>query len=214
MTRPRRSPPTSPFVDAFRILLRSMTTSLWRAPSPTRIGPLRSAILRQLVHGPICISTLRDQLGKHLSTISGAVRNLERLGLVTRQRGAFDDRIVLVCLTARGHLLAGPTEQFPALIQAIHTALTPSEQHRAQTLLRHVLQHLTDSAALPPLQSCETCLFRTAASSQYPLSSVYCSHLQQTLSADLIPIDCPTYQSHPTRTTLRRRPAPTTPPHS
>jgi MarR family 2-MHQ and catechol resistance regulon transcriptional repressor len=105
--------------------------------------------LEALYHvGPLCQKELGEKLLKSTGNITMVVDNLERRGLVRRERVAEDRRYVQVHLTECGHELIAAL--FPAHAEAIRqqmSALTAEEQEELGRLCRKLGLHAaaTDS---------------------------------------------------------------------
>jgi MarR family 2-MHQ and catechol resistance regulon transcriptional repressor len=95
-------------------------------------------ILETLLHlGPLCQKDLATKLLVSGGNITLVVDNLEKRGLVTRERQVEDRRLVTVSLTAAGKKLI--TSIFPkhlATIVAHFSILTPAEQDVLRRLCR------------------------------------------------------------------------------
>ena len=90
-------------------------------------------------HGERTMSELAEVLGAPLSTASGIGERLARRGLVQRQRGPEDRRVVVVRLTRKGETAAGKLRgQIDGLLRRVAGALTDEEQAQLLTLLAKV----------------------------------------------------------------------------
>ncbi len=96
------------------------------------IGVLRDRRLR--------MAELADHLGLERSTMSGLIDRAERRGLLVRQRGRADGRVVEVTLTAAGRVLA--ERSYREVARALEPAvgrLEPGRQEQLAGLLREFL---------------------------------------------------------------------------
>jgi len=95
-------------------------------------------VLETLYHlGPMCQSELGGKLLKSGGNITLVIDNLEKHGLVRRQRGIEDRRFITVSLTDAGRKLIA--EVFPGHVQAITeglSALSSEEQQELGDLCR------------------------------------------------------------------------------
>jgi len=95
------------------------------ALTPTQLG-----VLEALLHlGPLGQRTLRDKLLTSGGNVTMVIDNLERRGLVRRERRDDDRRNVIVHLTPEGRRLIA--RAFPGHVRAIvdaFSALSPAEQ--------------------------------------------------------------------------------------
>ena len=102
----------------------------------------RSELLALLLlqrHGQRTMSELAEDLGAPLSTASGIGERLARRGLVQRQRGPEDRRVVVVRLTRKGETAAGKfREQIEGLMRRVAGALTEDEQAQLLALMAKV----------------------------------------------------------------------------
>lgn len=129
--------------------------SLWRVlrriSHPVQQGeitPQQYWLLLQLwKHGPLSIGELADAVGVSQSAATTACKRLERAGLVTRERQASDERVVLVELTGQGR------EQFEAW-----------RRHR-RDVLAHLLEPLGEDERVELQRLIEQVLARAAEES-------------------------------------------------
>jgi MarR family 2-MHQ and catechol resistance regulon transcriptional repressor len=95
-------------------------------------------VLEALYHlGPMCQSELGGKLLKSGGNITLVIDNLEKHGLVRRERGTEDRRFITVSLTDAGRKLIA--EVFPGHVQAIieeMSALSGEEQQELGDLCR------------------------------------------------------------------------------
>ena len=101
------------------------------------------------------VSDLSRTLSIHQSTCSNMLDKLEDKGLVKRERGGPDQRVVRIYLTPRGtDILAGaPRPAQGMLTHALHKLSDESQQQLAHTLaqLVNVMDVGEEGAALEPL---------------------------------------------------------------
>lgn len=104
--------------------------------------PQQYWLLRQLRHaGPLSTGELAQALGITNGSATVACQRLEKAGLLTRERQAEDERVVLVALTEEGRA------QFDALRQQKREALAeildvlePNEQEVLQRMIDRLLE--------------------------------------------------------------------------
>jgi len=128
-------------LDAYIKLTRALSSVEARlAPGLADVGltPTQLGILEALLHlGPLGQRTLGVKLLSSGGNITTVVDNLERRGLVRRERRDDDRRHVTVHLTPDGRRLI--SKVFPGHVRAIVTAfspLTPAEQETLGRLAR------------------------------------------------------------------------------
>jgi MarR family 2-MHQ and catechol resistance regulon transcriptional repressor len=96
--------------------------------------------LEALFHlGPLCQRELADKVLKSAGNMTTVVDNLERRGLVERQREGDDRRVVTVHLTKSGEKLI--REVFPRVVGVLvsaFSALTASDQDQLAALCRRL----------------------------------------------------------------------------
>jgi len=87
--------------------------------------------------GPCTMSQLSEEMQVHKSSASVVVEELVRAGLVERQRGQQDLRLVWVKLTAKGQRIVsqGP-DQFQQRLRSSLQRLTVEQQQRVKEALR------------------------------------------------------------------------------
>ncbi len=128
-------------LNTFIKLTRSVETLMARL---SRCGSLEDLTVSQfgalesLYHlGPMCQTTLGSKLLRSGGNITMVVDNLEKRGLVHRQRDPEDRRMTVITLTKAGEELI--SRVFPNhLEEIVHemSALTPEEQEQLGSLCR------------------------------------------------------------------------------
>lgn len=139
--RPEGSPDTQLALRTYVKLLRaadSVTARLSAQITASGLSWSQFGVLEALYHlGPLCQKELGEKLLKTTGNITMVVDNLERRGLVRRERMAEDRRYVCVHLTECGHHLIA--RLFPPHAEAIAnemSALTAEEQEELGRLCR------------------------------------------------------------------------------
>jgi MarR family 2-MHQ and catechol resistance regulon transcriptional repressor len=93
-------------LDAYIKLTRaaeSVATSLAPGLAAQGLTVSQLGVLEALWHlGPLCQRELGDKLLKSSSNVTTVIDNLERRGLVTRQRAGLDRRVITIRLTEAG----------------------------------------------------------------------------------------------------------------
>jgi MarR family transcriptional regulator, 2-MHQ and catechol-resistance regulon repressor len=96
------------------------------------------AVLEALYHvGPMCLSDLAHKILKTSGNLTMVVGNLEKSGLVTRQKSAQDRRFVSVAITEKGRKLMARI--FPVHLERIvelMSRLSPGQQDELGHLCR------------------------------------------------------------------------------
>lgn len=128
-------------LDTFIKLTRAVESLLARLQHRGTMGDLtisQFGVLESLYHlGPMCPGELSTKLLKSGGNITLVIDNLEKQGLVSRERDAQDRRMVTVSLTEAGHELIG--RLFPAHVAALveeMSYLTAGEQQTLGYLCR------------------------------------------------------------------------------
>jgi len=118
----------------------SLDTRLYRRGIVGDLTPSQFNVLECLFHlGPMCQSEISTKLFKSTGNITLVIDNLERRGLVRRERPASDRRRATVSLTEAGRDLIGAI--FPNQVSAIveeMSILTPAEQETLGRLCRRL----------------------------------------------------------------------------
>lgn len=134
-TRLSRPPAESAALDAYIKLMRAAESVTTRAHLvlPAGVTITQFAALEALLHrGPLFQSELAGKLLKSTGNLTLVVDNLERDGLVSRERDETDRRFIRVALTAQGRkfistlfpkVAANLTREFAALSPAEQTTL-------------------------------------------------------------------------------------------
>jgi len=104
--------------------------------------------LEVLYHlGPLCQSQIGDKILKSGGNMTLVIDNLEKRGLVRRERDAHDRRQITVHLTEAGrHLIADYLPQHVAVITELLGALSPQEQEQLGALCKTLGLHLRSVA--------------------------------------------------------------------
>lgn len=98
------------------------------------------AILEALYHlGTLSQRDLAEKLLKSTGNMSIVLKNMEKRGLISRQRDPADNRYMQVCITGSGRdLIAGMFDQHVAGIVAEMSVLTADEQEQLGRLCRNL----------------------------------------------------------------------------
>lgn len=87
----------------FRVLVRSIDTHYRRVEERSGLGGAQLWALAEIAGARnLTVGDLARKLAIHLSTASNLVKRLEELGLVERNRGGTDQRVVRLAATATG----------------------------------------------------------------------------------------------------------------
>jgi len=138
-------------LDAYIKLTRatsSVNTRLSRQLAATGLTPTQLGVLEALLHlGPLGQRVLGEKLLMSGANITTVVDNLERRGLVRRERRGDDRRNVTAHLTPPGRrLIAKVFPDHAANIAAAFAALTAAEQDELARLTRKLGLGLPDSS--------------------------------------------------------------------
>lgn len=86
-------------------------------------------VLGSLADGPRRVTDLAEELGVRMPTVTTQLTRLERDGLVTRDRGASDARVVMISLTREGRrMLRQGLDRWYAILTEQIDGLTPQER--------------------------------------------------------------------------------------
>lgn len=139
-------------LDTFIKLTRAVESLLARLQHRGTMGGLtisQFGVLESLYHlGPMCPGELSTKLLKSGGNITLVIDNLEKQGLVSRERDAQDRRMVTVSLTEAGHELIGRllAAHVAALVEEM-SYLTAGEQET----LGHLCRKLGKPEPNPPV---------------------------------------------------------------
>jgi len=130
-------------LDAYVKLRRAVNTVGAREAEVMHSAGLTESqfgVLEALLHlGPMCQREIAGKILKSAGNLTTVIDNLERRGLVVRQRGPEDRRVVTVSLTADGKRLIDKV--FPrnvlVLVEAF-AALSPEQQEQLAELCRRL----------------------------------------------------------------------------
>ncbi len=129
-------------LNAYIKLMRAAESVTARAHSflPKEITLSQFGVLETLLHrGPLCQTELAGKLLKSGGNITLIVDNLEKAGLVTRERDKEDRRFITVSLTPKGRAFI--VDLFPKVAASItreFAALSPAEQFTLGWLCKKV----------------------------------------------------------------------------
>ena len=130
-----------PALNAYINLIRASDTLMARLTAQLESQGLTAGqfgILEALYHlGPMCQKTLGEKLLRSGGNITVILDNLEKHGLVKRERQEEDRRKVLIRLTQAGNALI--THVLPSHAEAISkemSRLTPTEQEELRRICR------------------------------------------------------------------------------
>ena len=129
-------------LNAYIKLMRAAESVTARAHTvlPKDITLSQFGVLETLLHrGPLCQSELAGKLLKSGGNLTFIVDNLEKLGLVVRERNQEDRRFITVSLTEKGHAFI--SDLFPKVAVSIareFAALSSAEQFTLGWLCKKV----------------------------------------------------------------------------
>jgi len=128
-------------LDAYIKLMRAseaLSARIHRHLAVVDLTPSQFGVLEALLHlGPLCQRDLGEKILKSGGNVTMVVDNLERRGLVRRERSSDDRRYVSVHLTEAGDALI--REVFPTHVEVLTAemaALTADEQDALARLCR------------------------------------------------------------------------------
>lgn len=99
-------------------------------------------ILRE--HDNVAMSEISQRLSLESSTLSPLLRRMEEQGLLVRKRYAFDERQLIVSLTAKGNALVAKAGAVPAYVHRA-SGLTLEENRVLRALLAKLNEELLKS---------------------------------------------------------------------
>jgi MarR family transcriptional regulator, 2-MHQ and catechol-resistance regulon repressor len=142
-----QGPPTEiAALDAYIKLMRATesVTSRVHETLPSNLTVTQFAVLETLFHlGPLCQSQLATKLLKSAGNLTLVVANLEKAGLIKRERRPNDLRFISISLAPHGHSLVA--KLFPKVatrITAEFAILTSEEKNELCRLAKKLgLQH-------------------------------------------------------------------------
>lgn len=138
-------------LDTYVKLMRcanAVTTRLHRHLRVDGLSVTQFGVLEALLHlGPMRMQDLSRKVLKSGGNLTLVVGNLEKRGLVRRQVGPLDRRVIEVTLTADGrHLVRNVFKRHAAEAVDLFSAIAPTEQ----THLGHLLKRLGTAASAAP----------------------------------------------------------------
>ena len=130
----------------------SVMARMFRRGTLGDITPTQFGVLEALLHlGPLCQGEISNKLLRSGGNITLVIDNLEKHGLVRRERDADDRRLVRVSLTKEGEALIGRI--FPEHVKVIAeemNTLTADEQKQLGALCKKLGKRECDSQAAGP----------------------------------------------------------------
>jgi DNA-binding MarR family transcriptional regulator len=170
----------------------------WRRQGRKGVGPLQMQVLTYLKSRPgqvATISTIARELAVKLPTASEVIRTLAEKGLVRRRQSETDQRVVKVCLTAKG-AKAGATESaWPELLAAAASRLTPQEQVGLLTALVKLIQGLQQQGEIPVARMCVSCAHFQPNKHKGTAQPHHCRLFDVPFGDQALRLDCPEYVS-------------------
>jgi len=143
MTRYTPTPQAKQALNAYTKLMRaaeSVTGRISRLMAAADLTVSQFGVLEALLHkGPLCQRDIAAKILKSSGNLTLVIDNLEKRGLVQRQRDTSDRRYITVSLTALGEKLI--TGLFPSIEAAIideMATLTTNEQDELGRLCRRL----------------------------------------------------------------------------
>lgn len=128
-------------LDAYIKLMRaadSVTRRLEALLDDRQLTPTQFGTLEALLHlGPMCQRDLATRILRSRANVTSVIDALEQRGLVRRQRGEEDRRLLSVHLTDKGRRLI--ESMFPAHVRDVDSTfrvLTPAEQEELGRLCK------------------------------------------------------------------------------
>lgn len=131
-THHQGTPAETAALDAYIKLMRATesVTSRVNETLPPELTVTQFGVLETLFHlGPLCQGSLASKLLKSTANLTLVIGNLEKAGLIKRERQADDLRFITVSLTPRGRaLIAKLFPKVAARIAAEFEVLTTEEK--------------------------------------------------------------------------------------
>lgn len=128
-------------LNAYIALMRasdSVSARVHRHLAKSGLSVSQFGVLEILHHlGPLCPRDLGAKLLKSSGNVTLILDNLEKRGLVRRERDPGDRRMIIIHLTEEGRVLIAAL--FPAQVEAVRTDLSvlePAEQDELRRLCR------------------------------------------------------------------------------
>ncbi len=128
-------------LNAFIKLTRasdSMMTRVMQVPTENNLTISQFGTLEALYHlGPLCLGDIAQKILKSSGNVTTVIDNLQKRGLVCRERDTEDRRQIIIHLTEEGHNLI--SKIFPKhvdVISAEMAILTEEEQNQLGTLCK------------------------------------------------------------------------------
>ena len=131
---PREELALNTFIKLTRAV-ESVTTRLGRQGTQGQLTTSQFGVLEAIYHlGPMCQGELAGKLLKSSGNMTLVIDNLEKRGLVGRERDADDRRMVMVSLTDAGRELIASI--FPGHVAAIVDEMSALSSEEQETLGR------------------------------------------------------------------------------
>lgn len=115
------------------------------------ITATQAAVVHLLATSPaVTAADLARAYGMDASAATRLISRLEQRGLLSRQRGGQDRRVVRIALTAQGHALAdGVPDCFMHVRDKLVAGFAPDELASLREMLRRILTNAEEAAAVP-----------------------------------------------------------------
>lgn len=174
----------------------AMKSRTWRRQGRKGVGPLQMQVLTYLKSCPgqtATISTIARELAVKLPTASEVIRTLAEKGLVRRRPHETDQRVVKVCLTAKGAKAGTTDSAWPELVAAAASQLTPQEQVSLLTALMKLIQGLQQQGEIPVARMCVSCAYFQPNEHKGTAHPHHCRFFNASFGDQALRLDCPEY---------------------
>ncbi len=140
MTRTNKNKPALATYTKLMRAAESVTNRTGRLMSEAGLTISQFGVLEALYHkGPLCQRDIAAKILKSTGNITLVIDNLEKNGLVRRERDSEDRRYLTVHLTDKGGVLIAETfTRVAAAIVSNMSVLTPAEQEQLGDLCKKV----------------------------------------------------------------------------
>jgi len=165
----------------------------WKEGRAGRLAPLQAQTLtvlhtRQTQNATA--TSVAEELGVALPTVSEVLRVLERRGLITKRKSKTDARTMVLSLTPKGRRRAEGVAGWTDFLAAAADELSDSEREALLRTLIKMIRILQEQGMIPIARMCVTCRFFQPYCYDDPHAPHHCGYVNAPFGDRLLRIEC------------------------
>jgi DNA-binding MarR family transcriptional regulator len=135
-------------------------------------------------------TSVAEELGVALPTVSEVLRVLERRGLITKRKSKTDARTMVLSLTPKGRRRAEGVAGWTDFLAAAADELSDSEREALLRTLIKMIRILQEQGMIPIARMCVTCRFIQPYFYDDPHAPHHCGYVNAPFGDRLLRIEC------------------------